>query len=53
MTGRTDTDISAYRVDRFADTSDDAIQSAAEAQYLMRHPPAEGLAATPFGIELP
>jgi glycine/D-amino acid oxidase-like deaminating enzyme len=51
--GRTDTDISAYRVDRFADTGDEAIQAAAESQYLMRHPPAEGVAATPFGIELP
>jgi glycine/D-amino acid oxidase-like deaminating enzyme len=47
--GRTDTDISAYRVDRFGD----AVQAAAEGQYLMRHPPAEGVAATPFGIELP
>jgi glycine/D-amino acid oxidase-like deaminating enzyme len=52
MSGRTDTDISAYRVDRFADTNDERIQAAAEDQYLMRHPPAEGVAATPFGIEL-
>jgi sarcosine oxidase, subunit beta len=52
-TGRTDTDIAAYRVDRFADTSDEAIQRAAEGQYLMRHPPEAGVAATPFGIELP
>jgi sarcosine oxidase subunit beta len=52
-TGRTDTDISAYRVDRFADPGDDAIQAAAESQYLMRHPPEAGVAATPFGIELP
>jgi glycine/D-amino acid oxidase-like deaminating enzyme len=51
--GRTDADIAAYRVDRFSDTSADAIQAAAEGQYLMRHPPAEGVAATPFGIELP
>jgi sarcosine oxidase subunit beta len=51
--GRTDTDISAYRVDRFADTGADAIQTAAESQYLMRHPPAAGAAATPFGIGLP
>jgi glycine/D-amino acid oxidase-like deaminating enzyme len=51
--GRTDTDISAYRVDRFADVGADAIQAAAESQYLMRHPPEEGVAATPFGIELP
>jgi sarcosine oxidase, subunit beta len=52
-TGRTDTDISAYRVDRFADQGVDGIQAAAERQYLMRHPPEEGVAATPFGIELP
>jgi glycine oxidase len=51
--GRTDTDISAYRVDRFADAGAEAIQAAAESQYLMRHPPEEGVAATPFGIELP
>jgi sarcosine oxidase, subunit beta len=50
--GSTETDISAYRVDRFAETSDDAIQAAAERQYLMRHPPEAGVAATPFGIEL-
>jgi sarcosine oxidase, subunit beta len=52
MSGRTETDITAYRVDRFAGTSDDGIQAAAERQYLMRHPPAAGVAATPFGIEL-
>ncbi len=52
-TGRTETDISAYRVDRFADPEADAIQAAAESQYLLRHPPAAGVAATPFGIELP
>ena len=52
-TGRTDTDISAYRVDRFADPADDEIRAAAESQYLMRHPPEAGVAATPFGIELP
>lgn len=51
--GRTDADISAYRVDRFADPDDTAIQAAAESQYLLRHPPEEGVAATPFGIELP
>jgi sarcosine oxidase, subunit beta len=51
--GRTETDISAYRVDRFADTGDDAVQAAAESQYLMRHPSEAGVAATPFGIELP
>src|SRR5437868_4776777 len=52
-TGRTDVDISAYRVDRFADPGDEEIQAAAEGQYLMRHPPQAGVAATPFGIELP
>ena len=51
--GRTGTDISAYRVDRFGDTRVAAIQASAEGQYLMRHPPEEGVAATPFGIELP
>jgi len=52
-TGRTETDISAYRVDRFAEPGADEIQAAAESQYLMRHPPEAGVAATPFGIELP
>jgi len=52
-TGRTDTDISAYGVDRFTDPGADAVQAAAESQYLMRHPPEAGVAATPFGIELP
>jgi len=52
-TGRTETDISAYRVDRFAEPGADEIQAAAESQYLMRHPPQAGVAATPFGIELP
>lgn len=52
-TGGTDTDISAYRVDRFADPGDEEIQAAAESQYLLRHPPEAGVAATPFGIELP
>jgi sarcosine oxidase subunit beta len=51
--GRTGKDISAYRVDRFAGLGADAIQNAAEKQYLMRHPPEAGVAATPFGIELP
>jgi 4-methylaminobutanoate oxidase (formaldehyde-forming) len=51
--GRTETDITAYRVDRFADTDGGAVQAAAERQYLMRHPPEAGVAATPFGIELP
>ena len=52
-TGRTETDISAYRVDRFAEPGADEVQAAAESQYLMRHPPQAGVAATPFGIELP
>jgi sarcosine oxidase subunit beta len=51
--GRTDTDISPYRIDRFGETGAAAIQAAAEGQYLMRHPPEAGVAATPFGIELP
>jgi 4-methylaminobutanoate oxidase (formaldehyde-forming) len=51
--GATDADISPYRVDRFAGLAGDAVQAAAEQQYLLRHPPAEGVAATPFGIELP
>jgi hypothetical protein len=52
-TGTTDADISPYRVDRFAGLAGDDVQAAAEQQYLLRHPPAEGVAATPFGIELP
>jgi len=51
--GATDADISPYRVDRFAGLDDDAVQAAAERQYLLRHPPEQGVAATPFGIELP
>ena len=51
--GATDADISPYRVDRFAGLAGDAVQATAEQQYLLRHPPAEGVAATPFGIELP
>jgi hypothetical protein len=31
----------------------EGLQAAAEHQYLLRHPPEEGVAATPFGIELP
>lgn len=52
-TGSTGVDISAYRVDRFGDLTAEAAQAGAERQYVLRHPPAEGLAATPFGIELP
>ncbi len=51
-TGACEADISAYRVDRFGVLDTDALQVAAEGQYLLRHPPAEGVAATPFGIEL-
>jgi glycine/D-amino acid oxidase-like deaminating enzyme len=51
--GATGADISPYRVDRFAGLDSDAVQAAAEQQYLLRHPPEEGVAATPFGIELP
>jgi glycine/D-amino acid oxidase-like deaminating enzyme len=50
--GATETDISAYRVGRFAALGDGELQRAAEAQYLARHPPADGGAPTPFGIEL-
>ncbi len=52
-TGTCDADISAYRVDRFGTLSDGDLQAAAEHQYLLRHPPAAGVAATPFGILLP
>jgi hypothetical protein len=31
---------------------DDELQRAAEGQYLARHPPDDGRAPTPFGIEL-
>jgi sarcosine oxidase, subunit beta len=51
--GSTDADISPYRVDRFAGLDGDAVQAGAEQQYLLRHPPEAGVAATPFGIELP
>jgi glycine/D-amino acid oxidase-like deaminating enzyme len=51
-TGSTDADISPYRVGRFDDLSDAELQRAAEEQYLARHPPEDGSAPTPFGIEL-
>ncbi len=51
-TGACAADISAYRVDRFEGLDTATVQVGAEGQYLMRHPPAEGVAATPFGIEL-
>jgi sarcosine oxidase, subunit beta len=52
-TGANEADGSAYRVHRFGPTSEGDLQAAAERQYLLRHPPEEGVAATPFGIELP
>ncbi len=51
-TGGSAADISPYRVDRFGELGSTAAQAGAEAQYLLRHPPAPGVAATPFGIEL-
>jgi len=50
--GSTEADIAAYRVGRFDDLSDAELQRAAEGQYLARHPPEDGSAPTPFGIEL-
>jgi sarcosine oxidase subunit beta len=50
--GTTGADISPYRVGRFAEMADDELQRAAEEQYLARHPPDDGSAPTPFGIEL-
>ena len=51
--GATGADISPYLVDRFAGLDGGAVQAAAEQQFLLRHPPEEGVAAAPFGIELP
>jgi sarcosine oxidase, subunit beta len=51
--GRTETDLSAYRVDRFPGLDEDAIQREAEGQYLARHPPEAGKAPEPFGITIP
>ncbi len=51
-TGGPAPDISAYRVGRFGPLAPAAAQEAAERQYLLRHPPAPGVAATPFGIEI-
>ena len=51
--GRTETDLSAYRVDRFPGLDEDAIQRDAERQYLARHPPEAGKAPEPFGITIP
>jgi glycine/D-amino acid oxidase-like deaminating enzyme len=52
-TGGARADVSAYRVERFGAMPTQDLQAAAERQYLLRHPPEEGVAATPFGIELP
>jgi hypothetical protein len=51
--GRTETDLSAYGVDRFTGLDEDAIQREAEGQYLARHPPEAGEAPEPFGITIP
>jgi sarcosine oxidase subunit beta len=51
--GRTDTDLSAYRVDRFPDLAEPDMQAQAEAQYLARHPQEPGRAPAPFGITIP
>ncbi len=53
LTGRTDADIAPYRVGRFGHLSEHEIVNGAIAQYLSRHPPKPGQAATPFGITLP
>jgi sarcosine oxidase subunit beta len=52
VNGTTEADISPYSVGRFTEMSDNELQRAAEAQYLARHPPDDGSAPTPFGIEL-
>jgi sarcosine oxidase subunit beta len=51
--GRTDADISAYRVDRFEGLDEATLVRAAETQYLARHPPEAGRAPEPFGITIP
>jgi sarcosine oxidase subunit beta len=53
LTGRTETDLSPYRVDRFPALDDAELQRQAEAQYLARHPPEPGKAPAPFGITSP
>jgi 4-methylaminobutanoate oxidase (formaldehyde-forming) len=50
LTGRTDADLSPYRVDRFPALACSALQRQAEGQYLARHPPEPGKAPAPFGI---
>ncbi len=52
-TGRTNADLTPYRVDRFEGLTEADVQSQAEAQYLARHPPEAGQAPTPFGITIP
>jgi sarcosine oxidase, subunit beta len=51
--GRTDADLTSYRVDRFAALDDGELQRQAEAQYLARHPTEPGKAPAPFGITAP
>jgi glycine/D-amino acid oxidase-like deaminating enzyme len=51
--GTTAADISPYRVGRFAGLDDAALVAGAVGQYLARHPPEAGRAATPFGVTLP
>lgn len=53
IAGRTDADLTPYRVDRFPPISDDELQRQAEAQYLARHPTEPGKAPAPFGITTP
>jgi glycine/D-amino acid oxidase-like deaminating enzyme len=51
--GTTDADIAPYRVGRFAGLTDAELTAGAVEQYLARHPPEAGRAATPFGVTLP
>jgi hypothetical protein len=53
LSGATDADISAYRLERFGGLDADELQMAAEGQYLARHPQEPGKAPTPFGITIP
>lgn len=51
--GKTDADISPYRLERFPMLDDDDLRAQAEAQYLARHPQEPGKAPEPFGITIP
>jgi glycine/D-amino acid oxidase-like deaminating enzyme len=51
--GRTDADLSPYRVDRFPSLDESELQRQAEGQYLARHPQEPGKAPAPFGITTP